>query len=81
LEELPEIGRFIEDRINDNTITLNFPMLSILDSIEYITSGFSNKKNGLFLLTQYSDDELKTIIPTLTEKDQLILIRQYPHLL
>mgnify|MGYP006886025589 CR=1 FL=1 len=81
MEELPEIGRFIEDRINDNTITLNFPMLSILDSIEYITSGFSNKKNGLFLLTQYSDDELKTIIPTLTEKDQLILIRQYPHLL
>ena len=81
LKEIPEIGRFIEDRINDNTITLNYSMLDILDSIKYITSGFNNKKNGLVVLTQYYEDELEPIIPTLTEKDQLILMRQYPHLL
>ena len=81
LKKIPEISRFIEDRINDNTITLNYSMLNILDSIKYITSGFNNKKNGLFLLTQYSKYKLESIMHTLPEKDQLILARQYPHLL
>ena len=81
LKEIPEIGRFIEDRINDNTITLNYSMLNILDSIKYITSGFNNKKNGLFLLTQYSKYKLESIMHTLPEKDQMIIIQQYPDLL
>gem|GEM_PF-2432080 len=81
MKKIPEISRFIEDRINDNTITLNYSMLNILDSIKYITSGFNNKKNGLFLLTQYSKYKLESIMHTLPEKDQLILARQYPHLL
>jgi hypothetical protein len=44
-------------------------MLDILDSIKYITSGFNNKKNGLFLLTQYSKYKLESIMHTLPEKD------------
>ena len=81
LKEIPEISKFIEDRINDNTITLNYSMLDILDSIKYITSGFNNKRNGLFLLTQYSKYKLESIMHTLPEKDQMIIIRQYPDLL
>jgi len=47
LKEIPEIGEFIENKINDNTIKLdNHDIGRYQEGINYIISGFKNKNNG-----------------------------------
>ena len=47
LKEIPEIGEFIENKINDNTIKLaNHDIGQYQEGINYIISGFKNKNNG-----------------------------------
>ncbi len=58
LELLPEIGRFIEDKVKDNTIKLaSYDIENYYEGINNILSGFRNKNNRLFKKIKLTKEE------------------------
>jgi hypothetical protein len=80
LRYLPEIGRFIEDRIDAYDIKLeNSDIMRFSGDIEYILAGIKNKDNRLNLL--FNVTRLEKVIDTLPKNEQLFYKKHHPILI
>ena len=79
LIELPEIGKFIEDKIDSWEIRLeNHDILDYEKSINHILTGITNPNNRLRLL--FNEEKLSTILTTLPKLDKQFYVKHYPEL-